>query len=107
MRLSIIRVYPNYDTGLDEQIRAKILAKTPEKYKAGIINLLSVSLKEMKSMKKRDEKIVEALLSKDGSTVMTIGHVHLDSVASILSEKCKLGSEERKQDNPKTTKAVR
>ncbi len=85
----LIVLYPTYNSNLDKQILEAALLKTPDKYKKATSDWISASLEEMKGMKKRDDKIAESLLSKDGSTLMTVGHAHLDSVMSILAEKCK------------------
>lgn len=85
----LVALYPNYTPTMDEKIMAASLGKTPEKYKKAVSRWILSSLEEMKTMKKRDEKIAESIYSKSGSVVVTLGLAHLESVMSVLANKCK------------------
>ncbi len=88
----LLALYSDYTSALDEKIMTAALRETPQKHQKALSSWISASLEEMKAMKKRDQKIAEAIYANDGSTVVTVGHGHLDSVASMLANKCKKDS---------------
>ncbi len=104
----LLALYPSYTPNLDEKILQSALRKTPERYKKHVLNWITASLDEMKAMKKRDEKIAEAMFAKDGSVIGTMGLAHLEFVTSRLLDLCKTGIEPIKSiSNPKSPKGAR
>lgn len=102
----LLQIYNVYTPELDEKIMTAALGKSPDKYKKLVSNWISSSLEEMKAMKKRDEKIAESIHSLDGSTVVTLGQAHLESVMSMLVKKCKNESPTKSKSPVEKSKAV-
>jgi len=89
MAFEFLSVYEVYEPSkYDHLIIEEVKKEFPPKYLHAALEWARAGLAEMVAMKERDRAVSQNMISQNGSGILFIGSMHLDSVANMLKDQC-------------------